>query len=69
MHTYNLFTPPKTIKLNITTLDGNAFSLMAGFSKQARKEQWTVEEVKKVTDECMQGDYCNLVSTLMNHIK
>lgn len=57
----------KTINLELEGLDGNAFSLMGAFSKQARKEGWTPEEIKTVLDEAQSGDYNNLVSTLMNH--
>lgn len=65
----NLFTPAKTIKLKLAGLDGNAFSFIGAFSKQARKEKWTYEEITKVTDKCKQGDYNNLLCTLMQHCK
>ena len=57
----------KKVKLQLVGLDGNAFSLMGAFSKQARREGWTKEEIKGVLDECMTGDYDHLLCTLMEH--
>jgi formylmethanofuran dehydrogenase subunit C len=55
----------KTVKLNITKIDGNAFALMGAFRKQAKKENWSEEEISCVIDKMMSGDYNNLVVTLM----
>lgn len=57
----------KKIKLKLVGLDGNAFSLMGAFQRQARKEKWSPEEIKEVLDECMSGDYDHLLSTLAKH--
>ena len=57
----------KTVKLNLVGIDGNAFSLMGAFSRVARQEGWTPEEIKLVTDSCMSGDYNHLLATLANH--
>jgi hypothetical protein len=56
----------KTIKLDLCSIDGNAFSLMGAFSKQARREKWTKEEIDIVLKDCMSGDYDHLVATLSN---
>lgn len=63
----NLFSPPKTVTLQLVGLDGNAFALMGAFSKQARREQWPKEDVDKVLDACKAGDYDHLLATLMEH--
>jgi len=63
----NLFNPHKTVTLTLVGLDGNAFSLMGAFQKQAKKEDWTPEEIKLVLDKCMTGDYNELLRTLMDH--
>lgn len=63
----NLFTPAKTVNLTLVGLDGNAFSLMGAFSKQAEKEGWSQEEIKLVLDECKSGDYDNLLCVLIDH--
>ena len=57
----------KTVKLDLTSIDGNAFSLMGHFQKQARREGWTKEEIDEVLDECRSGDYDHLVATLSEH--
>lgn len=54
----------KKVKLKLIGLDGNAFSLMGAFRKQAKRENWTDEEIKEVIDDCMSGDYQHLLSTL-----
>lgn len=63
----NLFNPEKKVTLTLVGLDGNAFNLMGAFSKQAKKEGWTQEEIKLVLDKCKSGDYDNLLVTLMDH--
>ena len=57
----------KKVKLTLVGLDGNAFSLMGAFQRQAKREKWTTEEIKEVLDECMKGDYDHLVTTLDEH--
>src|SRR5215204_306154 len=54
----------KKIKLDLVGLDGNAYSLMGAFQKQARREGWSAEEIKSVLDEAKSGDYAHLVTTL-----
>lgn len=57
----------KKIFLNLVGIDGNSFSLMGAFSKQARKENWTKEEIDEVLGEARSGDYDHLVATLADH--
>ena len=57
----------KTIKLKLVGLDGNAFSLMGAFQRQAQKEGWTRDEIKVVLDEAMSSDYNHLLVTLLEH--
>jgi len=57
----------KKVKLNLVGLDGNAFVLMGVFSKQAKREGWTKDEISEVIDKCKSGDYNNLLSTLADH--
>ncbi len=54
----------KKIKLELEGLDGNAFSLLGAFRKQALKEGWTAWEAQEVHDEAVKGDYDHLVKTL-----
>ena len=56
----------KKVKLALVGLDGNVFSLMGAFRRQARREKWSPEEIKEVLDECKSGDYDHLLCTLMD---
>lgn len=53
--------------MDLTRIDGNAYSLMGHFSKNARRQGWTKEEVDEVLKECMSGDYDHLVQTLVKN--
>ena len=57
----------KKVRLSLVGLDGNVFALMGAFSRQACREHWTDEEIRKVLDECQTGDYSHAVQTLMAH--
>ena len=59
----------KQITLKLDGLDGNAFSLMGVFRRQARKEKWTPEEIDEVLEECMSSDYNHLLATLLKYCK
>ena len=57
----------KKVSLELVGLDGNAFSLMGAFSRQAKKESWTDDEINEVLTECKKGDYDHLLRTLSDH--
>lgn len=57
----------KKITLELVGLDGNAFSLMGAFRKQARKEGWSQSEIDEVLKEAMTGDYNHLLATLTDY--
>ena len=57
----------KTINLDLTTIDPNAYALLAAFGKQARKEGWTKEEIDKVIFLAKTHDYNRLVSILSDY--
>ena len=59
----------KKVKCKLVGVDGNAYSLMDHFSHCAKKEGWTQDEIKKVMDEAMKGDYDHLLRTLGAHCK
>lgn len=57
----------KTISLKLEGLDGNIFSLIGAFSRQAKKEGWTKEERDVVINKCMDsGDYDEALQILMS---
>ncbi len=61
--------PHKKVKLNLIGLDGNAFSVMGAWKKQARKEGWTQEEIDFVLKDAMSGEYNHLLATIMKYSK
>lgn len=56
----------KKVKLTLVGLDGNAFSLMGAFGKQARRDGWSKDEIDVVITKCMAGSYDELLCTLMD---
>ena len=55
------------VKLNLTGLDSNSFSLMGAFKSAARKQGRTKEEIDSVIAQCMSGDYNHLLNILMEN--
>ena len=58
---------PAPVKLQLVGLDGNAFSLMGAFKREARKQGWVKEDIDKVMEECQSGDYNHLLATLSDN--
>ena len=56
------------VKMQLDGLDGNAFALMGAFSRNARRQGWTSDEIDTVLKECRSGDYDHLLCTLMDNI-
>ena len=57
----------KTINLELVGVNGNAFMIMGVFQRQARKENWTQEEIDLVLEEAKSSDYNHLLATISNH--
>lgn len=57
----------KKISLDLSKIDGNAFSLLAAFQRQARREGWGAEEIKSVLDNARSKDYNHLLGILAAH--
>lgn len=57
----------KKVQLSLVGIDGNAFSIMGAFRNQARREDWSNEEINEVLDEAMSGSYDHLLATIMKH--
>lgn len=57
----------KKVNLNLVGINGNAFSILGAFQKQARKEGWTQEEINLVLDEAKSSDYDHLIRTIVDH--
>lgn len=58
-------TTTKKVNLNLVGIDSNAFIIMGAFSKQAKKEGWTKEEIDEVMKEAKGGDYDHLLQTFI----
>ena len=59
--------PAKKVTLTLVGLDGNAFSLLAAFRSQARREGWTAGEIEEVTAQATEGDYGHLLAVISRH--
>lgn len=57
----------KTVDLELVGVDGNAYAIMGVFSRQARREGWTQEEIDQVLEEAQSGDYDHLLATIMTY--
>ena len=57
----------KTLNLELVGVDGNAHGIMGVFSRQARREKWSQEEIDSVLQEAIDGDYDHLLSTIMTY--
>lgn len=57
----------KTLDLELVGVDGNAYAVMGVFSRQARREGWTQEEIDLVLEEAQSGDYNHLLCTIMTY--
>lgn len=57
----------KRVKLKLVGLNGNAYSLMGAFQRQAFKEGWPAKEIEEVLNEARSGDYDHLVRVLLDH--
>ena len=57
----------KTLDLELVGVDGNAYAIMGVFSRHARREGWTQEEIDLVLEEAQSGDYDHLLCTIMTY--
>jgi hypothetical protein len=61
--------PSKKVTLTLVGLDGNAFSLLAAFRSQARREGWKASEIEEVTEQATAGDYGHHLSVISGRCK
>lgn len=55
------------VRLDLTTVDGNAFTIMGAFAKHSRRQGFDDSEIKSVLDEAKKGDYQHLLATIANY--
>lgn len=56
------------VKMNLVGLDGNAMSIIGAFQRQAKLQGFTEKDIKEIVSEAMEGDYEQLIRTIMEHI-
>jgi hypothetical protein len=57
------------IEMDLTQVDGNAFAIMGAWSKEARRQGRTPEEIKSVMDDARSSDYNHLLAVIASHTK
>lgn len=55
------------VQFDIANCDGNAFALIDGWKRAARREGWSEDDIEAVIVEAMSGDYDHLVQTIMGY--
>lgn len=57
------------VKMELVGLDGNAFSILGAFQKEARTQGWDSSSIKSVIDEAMSGNYDHLLRTIVSNVE
>lgn len=57
------------MKYDLTTVDGNAFSIMGYIIKGMRKEGFTEQQIKEYQSKAMSSDYNNLVTVSLDYME
>ena len=57
----------RKVVMNLVGLEGNAWSILGVFQSEARKQDWSQEEIDVVHEEAMNGDYNHLLRTMMKY--
>lgn len=55
------------VQFDIANSDDNAFALIGGWKRAARREGWSEDDIEAVLAEAMSGDYDHLVQTIMGY--
>lgn len=60
---------PTLLKVNFSPIgiDGNAYAIMAAFSKAARRDGYPKDSIDAVIKDAMSGDYDHLLSVIMHN--
>lgn len=65
----NLFNPEQFVTTSLVGVDSNAFALMGHWKRMATRQGWKREDIDKVIEQCKNGNYDDLICTLMAHIE
>ena len=58
----------KTIVLDLTQINGNAFAILPAFQKAAKSQGRTQAEIDLVLADARSGDYDHLLATILRNI-
>ena len=61
--------PTTKVPGSLVGIDGNAFSLMGYFTRQARRAGWSQAQIDVVITEARSGDYAHLITTLDSYLE
>jgi hypothetical protein len=53
------------VQMELVGADGNAFSILGRFRRDARRQGWDDESIQRVLTRARSGDYDNLLRTIM----
>ncbi len=59
----------KKVNYVLVGIDGNAFSVLGTFRRNAQEQGWTKSEIDTVMNEAMSGDYDHLLATIIMHVE
>lgn len=54
-------------KVKLIGEDGNAFSILGRYLKEAKKNNWSKEEIERFMTEARSGDYDDLLRIVMKY--
>lgn len=57
----------KKVKLSLIGVDANIYRVFSAFSKQAKCDGWTKEEIGRVVNRAKDGSYKHAANTIMEH--
>lgn len=57
----------KTVNLDLTQVNANAFAIMGAFQRQARREGWSQQQINRVLKQAKSKDYNYLLGVIENH--
>lgn len=63
----NIFNPPRKVKMKLVGLDGNAFIIMGAWQRNAKRQNWSDEDIEKVLEEAQSSNYNHLLSVIIEH--
>lgn len=59
----------KTVDLDLVGIDGNAWSILGYFRREAKRQGWSNDEIDIVSKQATSGNYDNLLATIMMYIE